>query len=62
MLLPGKKTSGNGLKLQQEKFGLIIQKNFLTAKVVKHWNGKVVETPCLEVFEISLGMSLSAVV
>lgn len=46
--------TGNCLKLAQGKFGLAIGKNFLTARVVKHWN-RLTRTlerlPSLEVFK-----------
>jgi len=38
----------------QEKFKLHIRKNFITERVIKHWNillSEVVESPSLEVFK-----------
>ncbi|CAM5159878.1 unnamed protein product [Natator depressus] len=56
------RTRSNGLKLQWGRFSWILEKNFFTRRVVKHWNAlprEVVESPSFEVFKGRLEKALA---
>ena len=52
----GDRTRGNGFKLREGNFRLVIRKKSFTMRMVRHWNRmpSVVDTPSLAAFEVRL--------
>jgi len=61
----GDRTRGNGLKVHQGRFRLIIGENFCTERVVRHWPRlprAVGESPSLEGFKHRVDVALGDMV
>jgi len=59
----GDRKGGNGFKLRQGRFKLDIRRQFLTQRVVSHWNSlpkKVVDAPSLAAFKARLDVALGS--
>jgi len=60
-VVPSDRTRGNGYEPKHRKFQLNTRKNFITLRVMEHWNrlpGGAVESPSLEIFKTHLGVVL----
>ena len=56
------KTSGNGFKLEESRFGLDIRKKFFTVRVLRHWNrlpGEAMNATSLEALKAGLDGAVS---
>jgi len=59
------RTRGNGFKLKEGRFRLVIRKKLFAMRLVRHWNmlpKEVVAVPPLEVFKARLDGALSNLV
>ena len=59
------RTRGNGFKLKDSGFKLVIRKKFFTLRVMRHWHRlprEAVDAPSLEVFKARLDGALNNLV